>query len=97
MASSAALHEVRFPKPIGRDGWVWEAPSDNEIPPKNLGKRPGRKPTFEMKARRRRGTIVKHYIFFKIIVAVVRSPRPGQTAAEGELFLKNRRPSAAVS
>ena len=39
VASSAALHEVKFPKLIGRDGWVWEAPCDKEIPPKNLGKR----------------------------------------------------------
>ena len=49
VASSAALHEVKRPNVIGRDGWEWEATSDREIPPKNLGKRPGRKPAFEMK------------------------------------------------
>ena len=72
VTSSAALHEVKFPKLIGRDGWVWEAPSDREIPPKNLGKRPGRKPAFEMKTTNREVKKIESYIFLIKIIAVVR-------------------------
>ena len=72
VASSAALHEVRRPKLIGRDGWEWEAPSDNEIPPKNLGKRPGGKPSLKMKTRNREVKVIESYIFLIKIIVVVR-------------------------
>ena len=89
---SSVLHKVKHPKLVGRINWEWERNQEQGNSTKEFGVKANRKPTFEMKARRRqvRGVIVvvEYYIILVIIVVVLRVPRTYDSAAEGVRFLK---------
>ena len=77
---------------VGRVNWEWERNRGYRNSTKEFGVKASRKPTFEMKARRRQVrrvivvVVVEYYIILVIVVVVLRGPRGLDSAAEGVRF-----------